>query len=114
MTLKILGLFYNGRTKAKAFALLQGRLFQLSGVEGVAMQGLARSSHRSDPESGVSVFVITSVPSTTAFEAKIEEIVSGVNLRYGTKLKAVIADWKKLDSNLRAHHTGPQIPSIRQ
>jgi hypothetical protein len=100
MTLKISGLFYNGRTKAKAFALLQGRLFQLSGVEGVALQGLARSSHRSDPESGVSVFVITSVHSTTAFEAKIEEIVSAVNLSFGTKLEAVVVDWETFDSSL--------------
>jgi hypothetical protein len=114
MTLKISGLFYNGRTKAKAFALLQGRLFQLPGVEGVAVQGLASSSHRSDAELCVSVFVITSVPSTTAFEAKIEEIVCRVNLRYGTKLKAVVADWRILDSNLRAHHTGAQIPPVRQ
>jgi hypothetical protein len=62
----------------------------------------------------VSVFVVASVPSTTAFEATIEETVCRINRRYGTKLKAVIADWRVLDSNLRAHHNGPHIPPIRQ
>jgi hypothetical protein len=114
MNRRLSGLFYNGHANAKAFTLLQERLFQLPGVEGVAVQGLARSSHRSVDEPGVSVFVVASVPSTTAFEATIEETVCRINLRYGTKLKAVIADWRVLDSNLRAHHNGPHIPPIRQ
>jgi hypothetical protein len=95
----------NGHTKAKAFALLQGRLFQLPGVEGVAVQGFAKSSHGPNSESGVSVFVITSDSPTTAFEEKIEEIVSAVNLSYGTKLEAVVVDWKTFDSSpTPAHH----------
>jgi hypothetical protein len=103
MNRRLSRLFYNGRTDAKALTLLQERLFQSPGVKGVAVKGLARSSHRSVDEPGVSVVVATSIPSTTAFEATIEEIVCRVNLRYGTKLKAVLADWKTLDSNFHAH-----------
>jgi hypothetical protein len=100
MTLKVSGLGDNGNTKAKAFALLQGRLFQLPRVEGIAVQGFAKSSDGPDSESGVSVFVVTSGSPTTAFEEKIEEIVSAVNLSFGTKLEAVVVDWKTFDSSL--------------
>jgi hypothetical protein len=115
MVLRIPGLACNGRTKAKAFALLQGRLFQLPGVLGVAVQGLAKSSHEPNSETGVSVFVITSDSPTTAFEEKIDEIVSAVNLRYGTKLEAVVVDWKTFDSSLTpTHHAEPQSLLVQQ
>jgi pyruvate-formate lyase-activating enzyme len=115
MVLRIPRLASDGRTKAKAFALLQGRLFQLPGVEGVAVQGFAKSSHGPNSESGVSVLVITSGSATTEFEEKIEEIVSAVNLSYGAKLEAVVVDWKTFDSSFtRAHHAATQSLPVQQ
>jgi hypothetical protein len=109
MALKVSRLVPNGRAKAKAFARLQDRLFQLPGVEGVAVQGFAKSRRRPNSEAEVSVFVITSNSPTTALEEKIEETVFAVNLRYGTELEAVHIDWKTLDSSLRhARHAAVQ------
>jgi hypothetical protein len=100
MNRRLSGLFYNGHANAKAFTLLQERLFQLPGVEGVAVQGFAKSSDGPDSESGVRVFVVTSGFPATALEDKIEEIVSAVNLSFGTKLEAVVVDWETFDSSL--------------
>lgn len=103
--LKSLGLVDDARTNAKAFARLQDKLFRLSWVEGVAVQGLAELPNRPTSRSGADVFVITSQSPGGLLQQDVSKIVSETNDRYGTGMKASIVNWKSFDSSLRSYPT---------
>jgi len=103
--LRSLGLADDARTKAKAFARLQDKLFRMSWVEGVAVQGFAESPNRPTSRSEANVLVITSQSPDSLLQQDVSRIVSETNDRYGTGMKASIVDWKSFDSSLRSYPT---------
>lgn len=103
--LKSLGLVDDARTNAKAFARLQNKLFRLSWVEGVAVQGLAELPNRPTSRSGADVSVITSQSPSGLLQQDVKRIVSETNGRYGTGMKASVVNWKSFDSSLRSYPT---------
>ena len=103
--LRSLGLADDARTNAKALARLQDKLFRLFWVEGVAVQGFAKSPNRPTSRSGANVLIIASQSPDGLLLQDVSRIVSETNGRYGTGLKASIVDWKSFDLSLRSYPT---------
>jgi hypothetical protein len=90
--LELLGMRRVAHINAKAFSRLQSELFRMPWVKGVEARGFARPSVGHTPRTDGCVYVIASQTPRIEMRQDVERIMSGVNRRYGTNLRASVVE----------------------